>query len=402
MTQRAYKLRFYPTHAQERALAQWFGHCRWAWNWALDARGKAYARRGETLTSIDLSRRVTQLKQMPSFGWLAEVPADCLNQKLRDLDTAFQNFFAGRARYPRFKSRRGPQSVRVCIDARHGGKVRAWTAGTNERPQRHLVLPQLGAVKLRGYNLPSQMPKMATVSRDAAGRYWVSFSVEGAIPEAPPPVRSSIGVDAGARRLATLSTGERIENPRSLRRYAAQMKHLQQRLARQCKGSNRRKKTRHRIARCHARIADCRREHLHRVTTRIVHESQVICVETLDVKGMTQSARGSRARPAKGVKRKTRINRALLDASMGELLRQLEYKSEWYGRTLVKVDLDFPSSGLCSVCHEVNEDLTLDDTKWTCPSCGTHHDRDDNAATNIEAEGLRILKHPEDTGGVRG
>ena len=213
--------------------------------------------------------------------------------------------------------------MRVSIDGRHSGKVRAWTAGTNERPGRHLVLPRLGAVKLRGYTLPEQMPKMATVSRDTAGRYWVSFSVEGAIREAPAPVRVSVGIDAGARRLATLSTGERIENPRSLRRYAEHMKHLKQRLARQCKGSNRRNKTRHRIARCHARIADCRREHLHRVTTRIVHESQVICVETLNVRGMTQSARGTRAKPGKGVKRKTRINRALLDASMSELLRQL-------------------------------------------------------------------------------
>ena len=269
----------YPTRSQERALAQWFGHARWAWNWALEARKAAYDNDGTTLTSVDLSRRLTELKRTASHAWLADVPADCLVQKLRDLDTAYANFFAGRARFPRFKSRRGVQSARVAFDHRHAGKVAAWA-------HRAVVLPRLGPVKLRGRALPESMPKMVTVSRDACGRYWASFSVEAAPPPAPEPVRGSVGVDAGARRLATLSDDTKFENPRALARYAALLARAQQRLARQCKGSNRRARTRERIARLHARIADCRREALHRVTTQIVHESQVICVETLAVKAI--------------------------------------------------------------------------------------------------------------------
>ena len=394
MPNRGYKLRMYPTRTQERALAQWFGHTRWVWNWGLDSRLKAYARRKETLTSVDLGRRLTQLKKAPSLEWLADVPANCLTQKLRDLDTAFANFFDDRARYPRFKSRRGTQSTRVCIDHRHVGKVAAWSEGT-------MVLPGIGRVKLRGRALPEAMPKMVTVSRDAAGRYWASFAVEEEVKPASEPVRYSVGIDVGARNLATLSCGERIENPRSLRRHAARLAKEQQRLARQKKGSNRREETRNKIAHIHARIADCRRENMHRATTRTVHENQVLCIESLGVKEITASARGTRACPGTGVAKRTRMNRALLDAAMGEMLRQIRYKSEWYGRRCIEVAPDFPSSGLCSVCATLNPHLTVDDIRWTCEACGTAHDRDENAAVNIEVEGLRTLIHPEDTGGVR-
>ena len=394
MPYRAYKLRMYPTRIQERALAQWFGHTRWAWNWGLDSRQKAYARRKETLTSVDLDRRLTQLKKAPSLEWLADVPADCLAQKLRDLDTAFANFFDARARYPRFKSRRGTQSARVRFDHRHVGKVAAWSEGA-------MVLPNIGPVKLRGRALPSAVPKMVTVSRDPAGRYWASFAVEEEVKPAPEPVRYSIGIDVGARYLATLSSGERIENPRSLRRHAARLAKEQQRLARQKNGSNRREKTRKKIARTHARITDCRREHQHRATTCTVHENPVLCVESLAVKAITTSARGTKACPGRGVTKRTRMNRALLDAAMGETLRQIRYKSDWYGRTCIEVAPDFPSSGLCSACGTLNPNLTVDDIRWTCEACGTTHDRDENAAVNIEVEALRHLIHPEDTGGVR-
>ena len=372
------------------------------WNWALDARTKAYARREETLTSVDLDRTLRRMMSAPGHAWLRDVPNEALTQKLRDLDTAYVNFFEGRARFPRFKSRRGRQSARVRFDSRHAGKVRAWVGGTDERPHRHLVLPKIGVVKLRGRALPIAMPKMVTVSCDPAGRYWASFSVEEAVHAVRSASRASVGVDAGARRLATLSNGAKFENPRALARHARQLATNQKRLARQCRGSNRRAKTRKRIAGIHARIADCRREALHRVTSTIVHESQVICIETLAVAQLTRSAKGTRRRPGTGVKAKSRLNRALLDASMAELLRQLEYKADWYGRTCVAVDRDFPSSGLCHVCGEVNGELTIDETQWTCAGCGTHHDRDENAAINIEAAGLRSLTHPEETGTAGG
>ena len=391
---RAYKLRLYPTRAQERDLAQWFGHSRWVWNWALAARRKAYRRRGETLTSVDLSRILTRMKRSATRGWLAQVPASCLAQKLRDLDTAYRNAFAARARLPRFKARRGRQSARVAFDARHADKVRAWLAGA-------LVLPGLDAVKLRGRALPRAMPKLVTVSLDRARRYWVSFAVEEALVAMDAPRRASIGVDMGVTHLATLSSGEHVENPRALARHVAQLARLQQRLARHCRGSNRRRRTRTRIARLHARIADCRREHLHRLSHRLVSENQVIAIEDLNVEGMGRSARGTKAGPGRNVRAKAGLNRALKDAAFGELRRQLAYKGAWHGRIVVAVDRWFASSRLCSACGAHKGALLLDERRWRCARCGAEHDRDENAARNIEAEGLRLIQHPEDTGGVR-
>ena len=252
----AYKVRLYPTGPQQRALAQWFGHGRWVWNWGL--------------------------KRSNARGWLAEAPASCLAQKLRDLDTAYRNAFTGRARLPRFKSRHGPQRVRVAFDHRHHGKVRAWL-------EDRMVLPGIKAVKLRGRALP----KLVTVSLDPCGRYWVSFAVEEHIAPMAPARRSSVGVALGVVLLATLSNGETIENPRTLAKRLKQLERLQQRLARQCRGSNRRARTRIRIARLYARITDCRREHLHRLTHRLVHENQVLTVEDLNAEGMARSAMGN-------------------------------------------------------------------------------------------------------------
>ena len=391
---RAYKLRLYPTRTQERALACWFGHSRWVWNWALAARRKAYARRGETLTSVDLSRLLTRLKRSKTRAWLAEAPESCLGQKLRDLDAAYRNAFAGRARLPRFKSRRGAQAARVRFDQRHAGKIRAWLEG-------RMVLPGLGAVKLRGRALPATAPNLITVSRDTAGRYWASFAVEEAITPARPAPRPSVGLDLGVAHLATLSSGEAVENPRHLQAHLASLKPLQQRLARQRRGSKRRHRTRARIARLQARIADCRREHLHRLSHRLVHENQVIAVEDLNAEGMGRSARGTREAPGRNVRAKAGLNRSVKDAAFGELRRQLEYKAHWHGRTVVVVDRWFPSSKRCGACGDRHQGLRLSERRWRCPACGAEHDRDVNAAQNIEAEGLRLLMHPEDTGGVR-
>ena len=378
---------------QERALARWFGHSRWVWNWALAARRKAYVRRGETLTSVDLSRLLTRIKRSKTRAWLADAPESCLGQKLRDLDAAYRNAFAGRARLPRFKSRRGAQRARVRFDPRHAGKVRAWCQGC-------MVLPELGAVKLRGRPLPAAVPKLVTVSRDAAGRYWASFAVEEPPVPAAPASFPSIGIDFGVARLATLSTGEVVENPRPLAGHLTRLHRLQQRLARQRRDSHRRQRTRTRIARLHARITNCRREHLHRLSHRLVHENQVIAVEDLNAEGMGRSARGTCEAPGCRVRAKAGLNRALKDAALGELRRQLEYKAAWYGRTVVMVDRWFPSSKRCGACGALHQGLALRDRHWTCAACGATHDRDINAAKNIEAEGLRLL-HPEDTGGVR-
>ena len=397
---RAYKIRYYPTRTEECALARWFGHGRWLWNWALDARRKAYARRSETLTSVDLSRIVTRMKRSKSYGWLREVPESILAQKLRDLDVAYRNLFEGRARFPKFKSRHGDQRVRVRFDARHTGKAHAWLEG-------RVVLPQLAQVKLRGRSLPKAMPKLVTVSRDACARYWVSFVVDEPIERMAPAPNVSVGIDVGITSLVTLSNGEKIENPRHLEQHLAKLGALQKRVSRQCKGSNRQRKLKKQIARLHARIGWCRREHRHQLTHRLVSENQVISIEDVNADGMGRSARGTREAPGKNVRAKAGLNRSLKDAALGELRRQLEYKSAWHGRTVVAVDRWFPSSRLCSTCGAHKGKLALSDRTWQCQQCATIHDRDANAAINIDIEGLRILyvegrldgqHHPEEPG----
>ena len=208
-------------------------------------------------------------------------------------------------------------------------------------------------------------------------------------------------LDLGITHLVTLSTGETVDNPRHLQAHLARLKRLQQRLARQCRGSGRRARTRTRVARLQTRIADCRREHLHRLTHRLVHENQVIAVENLNAETMGRSARGTREAPGRNVRAKAGLNRSVKDAAFGELRRQLEYKAQWHGRTVVVVDRWFPSSKRCGACGDRHEGLRLSERRWRCPACDAEHDRDVNAAQNIEAERLRLLMHPEDTGGVR-
>ena len=253
MVTRAYKLRLRPSADQRRALAQWFGHARFAWNWALDARQKAYRRRGETLNGVALSATFTKIKR--SRPWLYDVPSAIPQQAMRDIDAGYEAFRAGRVRHPRFKSRRrAAQSARVQFDYRSAGKARAWKEGT-------VVLPKIGRVKTRGRALPEAMPQLITVKHDACGRYWLSFTVKDTPQEAPEPFRASIGVDVGARRLATVAGSEQIvahvQHPRALNARLKQLEHAQQRIAKQCKGSQRRARTKQRIARIHRAHEPC-------------------------------------------------------------------------------------------------------------------------------------------------
>lgn len=316
---------------------------------------------------VDLSRILTRRERFPSRAWIAEAPSSCYAQKLRDLDSAHRNAFAGRARAPRFKSRRGAQRARVAFDQRHAGKARAWLAGS-------VVLPGLGAVTLRGRRLPRAMPKLVPVARDARVQCWVSFAVEEPVEAMASARRPSVGVGLGVARLATLSTGETSEYPRTLGTHLVRLRRLQQRLARQCKGSTRRVCTR-------ARIAECRREPLHRLSHRLVCESQVVALEGLNADGMGGSAEAA----GTNVRAKRGLNRSLKDAAFGAFGRQLAYMATWYGRTQGAVDWCFASSKRCSACG----------------ACTTVHDRDANAAKIIEDERLRFVQHPQDTGGVR-
>jgi putative transposase len=285
---------------------------------------------------------------------------------LRDQDAAFRNFFARRARYPKFKRRSAAASLRF----QDAGTI--WARGV-------VSLPKLGSLKL-AESLPKvERPGLVTLSRDAAGHYHVSFcaEVETSLMRITHRV---VGVDVGLTHLATLSTGEKIPNPK---RYHASLRYLRQQqrcLARRQKGSRRREKQRLRVARAHARVRQERQYALHALTTRLVREFDLIFIEDLNVKAM---ARGLHAR-------------AIHDVAFSEVRRQLTYKCSWYGKILETVDRWYASSKACSECRYTLDELRLDERQWTCPRCGTCHDRDINAARNLLAEGLRQLAGCDD------
>jgi putative transposase len=295
---------------------------------------------------------------------LNEVSSVPLQQALRHLDTAFRHFFEGRAKYPAFKKKRGRQAATYASSAfRWNVEARALTLAKMDAP-----------LDIHWSRFFTGTPSTATISRDSAGRYFVSFLVEEES-KALPIVNAMVGVDVGLKDLAVLSTGEKVANPKHLQRSERRLAHAQRNLTRKQKGSKNRDKARLKVARVHAKIADQRADGLHKLTTRLIRENQVICVESLVVKNLV---------------RNHSLAKAISDAGWGELVRQLEYKAGWYGRRLVKIDRWYPSSKRCHACGHVLDSLPLDVRQWTCPECGVRHDRDINAAKNTLAVGLTV------------
>jgi putative transposase len=351
-------------------IGRWRGAVRWLWNTSLGIRSEAYRECRLSLTGIDISRWLTRWKRTPDHTWLADIPATCLTQCLRDQDRAFANFFAHRARYPKFKRKRAGGTLRFQDVAP------AWSRGI-------LSLPKLGRLKL-AEGLPRiEKPDMVTVSTDAVGRYFVSFSTEiESSSLSLPIVNRSVGVDLGLTDLATLSTGEKVENPKHLKAHLRYLRQQQRCLARRQKGSKRRERQRLRVARIHARIRQERQIAVHQLTTRLVREFDLIAIEHLNVKAL---ARGWNAR-------------SIHDASFSEIRRQLLYKGDAAGRVILEVSQWFPSSRTCSHCRHVLDELRLDQRQWSCPQCGTDHDRDVNAARNILYQGMRQIAGCDDRG----
>ena len=358
---RSYRIRAYPNGAQRRLLDRWFGATRWLWNTALAIRSEGYRHCALKLNGNDISRWLTQWRHTAGHEWLADIPATCLRQCLRDQDRAFSNFFAKRARYPKFKPRRTGGSLRF------QDLGMAWRQGV-------LSLPKLGRLKLAEALPDVATPDMVTLRQDAAGRYFVSFCAEVEIAVLP-VTGKVIGVDLGLTHLATLSSGEKIAAPRHYRNRLRYLRQQQRCLARRQKGGRRREKQKLRVAKIHARITDQRQYALHQLTTDLVRKYDVIAIEDLNVKAM---ARGMHSH-------------SIHDAAFGEFRRQLEYKASWYGRTVVASDRFFPSSKLCSRCGHKLDELRLDVRQWTCPKCGAQHDRDINAAQNLLTDGIRQL-----------
>ncbi|MFI0367203.1 RNA-guided endonuclease InsQ/TnpB family protein [Actinomadura sp. 1N219] len=360
---RAFKYRFYPTPEQAEQLAQTFGCVRLVYNLALEARSRAYLAEGQHLSYEDSSALLTRWKRTAELNFLSDVSSVPLQQTLRHLQSAFTNFFAGRTKYPTFKSRRksrqSAEYTRSAFTYRDGeitlAKMRAPLDIIWSRP-----LPK-GA-----------QPTTITVSRDSADRYFASILCIDSI-RGLDPVEQTVGVDAGITSLVTLSTGEKVPNPRHEQRGRRRLRRAHKVLSRKVKGSKNHEKARRRLARAHARIADGRHDFLHKLTTRLVHENQVVVIEDLRVHGMVKNHS---------------LARAISDVAWRELRSMLEYKADWYGRELVVLDRWFPSSKLCGACGHRTAHMSLNVRAWECAGCGATHDRDINAAKNILAAGL--------------
>lgn len=355
----------YPTDEQAKQLAQTFGCVRYVYNWALNLRSVGF-KNGEKIGYHQTSAALTKLKAQPDVAWLNEVSSVPLQQALRDLQTAYKNFFDKRTGYPSFKRKNDPQGAEY---TKSGFKFYAST--------RTLMLAKIGAIKVKWSRKTVIEPSSVRVLRDASGRYFASFVVE-VEPVQLPATGETVGIDFGLNRLATLSTGERIANPRHSYRYAKRMAFLQRRLALKTKGSNRRKHAIRRVAKLHAKIADTRKDAAHKFSSSMIKRFDTICIEDLHLRGMVKNHN---------------LARSVSDAGIGMITQMLASKAERYGRTLVKIDRWFPSSKMCSACGHINKAVVLGVKDWTCPSCGAHHDRDDNAATNIKAVGLTVSAH---------
>ena len=361
---RAYKFRLYPTPQQEIALARTFGCARFAYNYMLRQRTDAWFERKEKVGYHETSAMLTALKKTEEFSWLNEVSSVPVQQSLRHLQTAFGNFFARRSKYPTFKKKDGAQSAEYTTSAFKWADGKLRIAKMDE------------ALNIRFSRTIPKAAKVTTVTvrKDCAGRYFVSMLCTDQV-QAKAPVAAKVGIDLGLTHFAILSTGEKIAAPNTFRKNEEKLAKLQRRLAKKTKGSANRKKAKLKVAKLHAKIADSRKDFLHKLSTRLVNENQVIAVETLAVSNMQKNHN---------------LAKSIADASWSEFVRQLEYKSLWYGRELVGIDRWYPSSKRCSDCGHTVKKMPLSVREWTCPECGTIHDRDINAARNVLAAGLAV------------
>lgn len=354
LIRKAFKFRIYPNKEQQHKLAIQFGHARFVYNRFRALREQAHKETGKGLTYNKCCSLLTQLKKESDFDWLKDAHTQVLQQKLKDLDRAYKNFFEGRAKYPSFKNKHKNQSIR-------------YPQGLKPIANKKLYLPKVGWVKIKQHRQMQGTMKNCTVSKTKSGKYFASIQCEMVIAD-PIQAGPAVGIDLGLTHFATLSLGDKIENPRHLIKAEKRLKRLQRRVSRCKKGSKGREKARLALARQHEKVANQRKDFLHKLSRDLVEEFGLIKMETLNVAGMVKNHR---------------LAKAIADVGWGMFGQFLKYKGEWYGCVVEQIDRFFASSKICHLCgHKYNE-LKLKDRVWTCPSCKTELDRDHNAAINI-------------------
>jgi len=359
MMLKGFRYRMYPKKDQEEMFLKHIGACRFVYNLSLEQKIKAYETEKKTLTRFDLNNALPQLKS--ENEWLKEVNSQSLQQANKHLDSAFKKFFREKKGFPKFKSRKNPiQSF---------GIPQNYTVDFDNN---QVKLPKIGWITTKLSKAFEGTLKTATVSMTTTGKFFISILVEDGR-ETPEKESfgydSTIGLDVGIKDFVTMSDGTKIDNPKFLRGSIQRLKVLQRRVSRKKKGSKNRDKAKYQVALQHEKITNQRKDFLHKLTTKLVRENQAIAIETLNVTGMMKNHC---------------LAQAIGDMSWSEFFRQLEYKCEWYGKTLLRIGRFEPSSKICSVCGSIKHDLKLSDREWTCAGCGTLHDRDVNASINIK------------------
>lgn len=361
---KAYKYKIKPNKQQQELLGKFFGCVRYVYNWGLNAKTSAYKENGKAVGYSELAKELVNIKKQDEYEWLNECPGVSLQQSLRCLDNAFTSFFRKNGKYPRFKSKKRSKDTVKFIQSVHFD-FENWT----------VKLPKLGKVKLcmnKTFDQSKCKQGTCTVSRDHCGTYWCIITVDDLKPK-PTKTKlvkvNAVGIDLGIKDYAILSDGTKFTNPKHLEKVQRKLAWLQRDFARTKKDSKNHERMRIKVAKCYRSITNQRNDFLHKLSAHLVRNYDVICLEDLNVKGMEQNHH---------------LARAIQGAAWGEFVRQLEYKSEWYGKNVLFIGRFEPSSKLCHKCGYINQKLQLKDREWVCPVCGEHHDRDVNAAKNIK------------------
>ena len=364
---KAYKYRFYPNNEQREQLEKTFGCTRFVYNHFLKIRTHEWFENQKRVGYNETAGLLVSLKKEKDFEWLKEVPSVCLQQALQNLDNAFKNFFQKRAKYPTFKKKKGTQSARYT------------TSGFTYKNGVIKLAKHSKSLDIKWSRKFNGKPSSVTVSKDSSGRYHISILVEEKI-KFKDVIKNEIGLDLGLSHAVITSEGEKINNQRFFKNDEKKLAKAQKILSRKQKGSNNRKKARLKVAKIHARISDKRMDYAHKLTTKIVNENQVIAVESLQIKNLI---------------RNRKLSKAISDVGWHQIIRMLEYKSAWYGRSFVQIDKFYPSSKRCSGCGYLSAKMPLSIRSWECPECLVNHDRDINAAKNILKAGKAILSGAE-------